>query len=425
MCSRVDIYDKLPVPFGLVRFGVAPDHPEVKNVINSFTKVGSDPRVQFIGNVSLGSDVKLADLRRAYDAVVLCYGADQDVELKIPGENLPNVISARRFVGWYNGLPADKSIPVNLNVEDVTIFGQGNVAIDVARILLKSVDDLKATDITEHALAKLAESKVKIVRLIGRRGVLQVAFTIKEFREISNLSDVRTLIDNSHFEDIISILQDLPRPRKRLTELLLKTASESEALKQKTKILQILFLRSPLEFTGNERINGVKLAVNRFKNLTSSTPTESQQIEMTDKKEFLSTELIFRSIGYKCSKAEPEIPFNFFNCIGNARVMPGVYCAGWLQSGPVGVILSTMTDAFTTANHIFQDIQNSVIRCEKSKPGYELIKPILRERGIPIVNWEGWKKIDELEVRRGKTLNKPREKITDINEMLNVGGCHV
>ena len=176
---QIDIYEKLPVPFGLVRYGVAPDHPDVKNVESTFTKVAQDDRVRFVGNVSLGQDLKVKELKEAYDAVVLAYGAAKDRTLDIPGENAKNVISARNFVGFYNGLPECANLDLSLDCEHAVIVGLGNVAIDCARVLLTPVDDLKETDITEAALEHLSKSRIKRVSLVGRRGPLQVAFTIK------------------------------------------------------------------------------------------------------------------------------------------------------------------------------------------------------------------------------------------------------
>jgi len=218
------------VPFGLIRFGVAPDHPEVKNVIASFNKIALNERVTFNGNINIGKQVTLDQLRDAYNIVVLCYGSTEDRTLNIDGEQLPCVLPAKRFVGWYNGVEEDKNLDFNLNVEDVVIIGQGNVALDCARILLTDVDNhLKSTDITDYALEKLKSSKVKNVYLIGRRGPLQVAFKIKELREMTKINNLDILID-----DLVNYLPNdlssLPRPRKRLTELMLQIANQDKSL---------------------------------------------------------------------------------------------------------------------------------------------------------------------------------------------------
>ncbi|KAJ9586378.1 hypothetical protein L9F63_019959, partial [Diploptera punctata] len=208
---EVDVYEHLPVPFGLVRFGVAPDHPEVKNVINTFTKTANSPQFRFLGNVTLGKDISLKELRNAYHAVLLAYGADEDKEFGIEGEGLQNILSARRFVGWYNGLPRDVNLPVNLDVEEVAVLGQGNVALDVARIILTPIDVLKEVEqmLVHFVMGISTNSKIRRVRLIGRRGPLQVAFTIKELREMLKLPQCATICNKSDF--------DLVRPAIAMT----------------------------------------------------------------------------------------------------------------------------------------------------------------------------------------------------------------
>uniref|UniRef100_A0A8B9ZUZ6 Ferredoxin reductase n=1 Tax=Anas zonorhyncha TaxID=75864 RepID=A0A8B9ZUZ6_9AVES len=196
---QVDIYEKLPVPFGLVRFGVAPDHPEVKNVTKTFGQTARSERCKYYGNITVGRDVTVAELRQAYHAVVLSYGAEDNRTLGIPGENLPGVYSARAFVGWYNGLPENRDLKPDLSCETALILGHGNVALDIARILLSPLDLLRKTDITECSLAALACSKVKRVWLAGRRGPLQVAFTIKELREMINLPGTQPVLNPADF----------------------------------------------------------------------------------------------------------------------------------------------------------------------------------------------------------------------------------
>jgi adrenodoxin-NADP+ reductase len=221
---EVDILEKLPVPYGLIRYGVAPDHPEVKNVINQFHSLAAEGKCNFIGNVDVGKVVDVAFLKKHYDAVVLAYGAAKDQMLGIPGEDLEGVYSAREFVGWYNGLPEARNFVPDLSGNSAVIIGQGNVAIDVARMLLSPQDLLKTTDICEHALESLKLSNIRDVHLVGRRGPLQAAFTIKELRELTKLPGCHLHIDLSMFPDLHESLQTLPRPRKRLTELIIKTS---------------------------------------------------------------------------------------------------------------------------------------------------------------------------------------------------------
>ncbi|KAL0268920.1 UNVERIFIED_CONTAM: hypothetical protein PYX00_010699 [Menopon gallinae] len=377
--ATVDIYEKLPVPFGLVRYGVAPDHPEVKNVINTFTKTAKSPQVSFFGNVTLGRDITLNDLQFAYHAVLLTYGAEGDRRLNIPGENLENVLSAKRFVGWYNGVPADKELKVDLGVENVIVIGQGNVAIDVARILLSPIDKLKITDITEYSLEQLTRSKVRKVSLVGRRGPLQVAFTIKELREMLNLPGVTTVFQKEDVEGINNVISDLPRPRRRLTELLYKSAMECKNLGN-NKVFDVVFKRTPVQFLGSNKVEQVEFVVNKL----TGDDIESQKAVVTDEKVIMPCGLALRSIGYKGVQAEGNIPFDTGKGTAlneNGKIAPGLYCSGWLSTGPLGVILSTMTNAFNTAQIIYDDINRQEISIGSPKPGSSHILEILKTKG--------------------------------------------
>ncbi|XP_076302095.1 NADPH:adrenodoxin oxidoreductase, mitochondrial-like [Lasioglossum baleicum] len=411
----VDILEKLPVPYGLVRFGVAPDHPEVKNVIHTFEKTAANPRFQFIGNVNVGKDVTIKELQELYHAVLLTYGAEEDKILNIPGENLDNIISGRRFVGWYNGVPADSNLNINLDVEEAVILGQGNVAIDIARILLTPIDKLKNTDITSYALEKLSRSKVRKVSLIGRRGPLQAAFTIAELREILKLDGCKTYWRRDDFINIKQIVNTLARPRKRLTELMLENLEKSSLdTKIITKELYPIFLRSPVKFFGSNSVNSIKLSINRLEGNDIST----QVAIPTGLFEEIPCGLAFRSIGYKSIQIDTSIPFNVKNgCIRHlgGKVQDKLYAAGWVATGPVGVILSTMTNAFQVGTLVSKELSNT-----ENKPGFVGLSKILNQKGIQMISYNDWKKIDNVECERGKILGKPREKIVNINEMLEI-----
>lgn len=422
---KVDIYEQLPVPFGLVRYGVAPDHPEVKNVINTFSKVVNNDRCSFVGNVSVGKDVSLAQLREAYTAVVLAYGANSERCLNIQGENLPNVISARNFVGWYNGLPENQNLELNLDVEDVAIVGHGNVALDIARILLTPLELLKKTDITEKAIKALSSSKVQRVHLIGRRGPLQVAFTIKEFREMTRLPKSRPVLDPDDFKHLADYLEDLPRPRRRLTELLYNTAVKPLEKDQKmwadaTRTWHLHFLRSPVEILSEGlSIKGLRLVKNKLEGPIKNNPKAVSTHETID----LSCGMILTSIGYKGVKIDPDLPFDHNKGVvanENGRVIgvPGLYCTGWVSRGPLGVILNTMTDGIDTGKLILKDLKDN--RLEVNKPGKDVIIKKLKEAGVQTVSFDDWKKIDSAEILKGESAGKPREKMVDISEMLNL-----
>ncbi|CAK9815629.1 NADPH:adrenodoxin oxidoreductase, mitochondrial [Anthophora plagiata] len=412
---QVDVLEKLPVPYGLVRFGVAPDHPEVKNVIHTFEKIASNPRFRFIGNVNVGKDVTIKELEEIYHAVLLSYGAEEDNKFNIPGENLNNVISGRRFVGWYNGIPADRNLNINLDVEEAVILGQGNVAIDIARILLTPIDKLKNTDITSFALEKLSQSKVRKVSLVGRRGPLQAAFTIAELREILKLDNCRSYWRTDDFVNIKQIVNTLPRPRKRLTELMLKYLEEAPLDTRKvTKELHPIFLRNPVKFLGSDSINGIELSINRLEGDNIST----QHAVSTGAFEIISCGLAFRSIGYKSVQIDTSIPFD--TRIGRVKNVTGkvkdkLYAAGWVATGPIGVILSTMTNAFQVGT-----LMNKELLVTESKPGFVDLSKMLNQKGIHVVSYNDWKKIDKAECENGKKLGKPREKMVDIKEMLEI-----
>ncbi|KAH8263935.1 hypothetical protein KR038_007517 [Drosophila bunnanda] len=408
----VDVVEKLPVPFGLVRFGVAPDHPEVKNVINTFTKTAEHPRLRYFGNVALGTDVSLKELRERYHAVLLTYGADQDRELELENEQQGNVMSARKFVAWYNGLPGAENLAPDLSGRDVTIVGQGNVAVDVARMLLSPLDALKVTDTTEYALEALSRSQVERVHLVGRRGPLQAAFTIKELREMLKLPNVDTRWRTDDFSGVDSLVEKLQRPRKRLTELMLKSLKEQGRGSAGSKQFLPIFLRAPK-------------AINPREMEFSVTELKDDSAVATDSTERLPSDLILRSIGYKSSCVDSGINFDtrrgrVHNTEGRAlkdvdKIDPGLYVAGWLGTGPTGVILTTMSGAFAVAKSICDDIATNVLDTTSAKPGYDADDK-------RVVTWDGWRRIDEFESNAGKAKGKPREKIVSIEEMLRVAG---
>uniref|UniRef100_A0A2K5P7Z2 NADPH:adrenodoxin oxidoreductase, mitochondrial n=2 Tax=Cercopithecinae TaxID=9528 RepID=A0A2K5P7Z2_CERAT len=399
--AHVDIYEKQPVPFGLVRFGVAPDHPEVKNVINTFTQTAHSGRCAFWGNVEVGRDVTVPELREAYHAVVLSYGAEDHRALEIPGEELPGVCSARAFVGWYNGLPENRELEPDLSCDTAVILGQGNVALDVARILLTPPEHLERTDITKAALGVLRQSRVKTVWLVGRRGPLQVAFTIK-----------------------------VPRPRKRLTELLLRTATEKpgpeEAARRASasRAWGLRFFRSPqqvLPSPDGRRAAGVRLAVTRLEGVGEAT-----RAVPTGDMEDLPCGLVLSSVGYKSRPVDPSVPFDsklgvIPNVEGRVMDVPGLYCSGWVKRGPTGVIATTMTDSFLTGQMLLQDLKAGLLP-SGPRPGYAAIQALLSSRGVRPVSFSDWEKLDAEEVARGQGTGKPREKLVDPQEMLRLLG---
>lgn len=468
----VDMYEQLPVPFGLVRFGVAPDHPDVKvstythqafqvrsdradfnytqNCQDSFTEVAESPRFNFIGNIDLGHVLPLKSLTPHYDAILFAYGASKDRAIGIPGERASrSFYSARAFVGWYNGLPEYRDLDPNLTAgEDAVIVGQGNVALDVARTLLTDIDVLRKTDITEHALAVLSKSKIRNVQVVGRRGPMQAAFTIKEVREMVQLPDV-------YFEPIPPTLfpddsKTLPRAQKRITELLQRPSLNPPSSSKKWSLR---FLLSPhsLHWSPTHPYDLTHMKLTRTHLSDPFSPTSSLLPENKDKPSYvnLPASVVFRSIGYKSLPlpgfSDLHIPFDDRNGIipndGLGRILrtdtadsahtpsylPGLYCAGWVKRGPTGVIASTMNDAFATAEAIASDWDGGKHRSRflnategSTGLGWDGVRDEAERLGLRRVSFTNWEKIDAAEKERGRRRGKVREKFTTVQEMLKV-----
>ncbi|KAK4511740.1 uncharacterized protein ATC70_007284 [Mucor velutinosus] len=428
--TQIDMFDSLPVPHGLVRFGVAPDHPEVKNVMTTFDKVAEDERFRFLGNVPVGTNssksLSIKDLQNHFDAVLLSYGASEDRKMGIPGEDTFGVESARSFVGWYNGHPYYRDLKLALDdTETAVVVGQGNVALDIARILLSPIDVLRKTDITEYALEALSKSRVKHVHVVGRRGPVQVSFTSKELREQMSLPGVEFKADMDFIKRAIAESQPFiskNRPLKRLMGLLEKGSPTQHADKSWTA----QFLRSPVEILAqNDRVSGIRYEINRLEG-----PLEKRRAVGTGEFESQECGMVFTSIGYK-SVPIKGVPFDHRqgrvpNTYGKIvdkddNELAGMYTAGWLKRGPTGVIVSTMTDAYETADTIVDDLKNGKDMLSSSEAGAD-IDELLKERGIQPVSYQDWKQIEAAEFAVGGKLGKPREKFSRIQDMLAVLG---
>ncbi|KAK2064303.1 FAD/NAD(P)-binding domain-containing protein [Colletotrichum caudatum] len=441
--TRIDMYEGLPVPFGLVRFGVAPDHPEVKNCQEKFEEVASSPTFSFMGNVSIGDSglhhdsctVPFSTLLRNYDAVLLAYGAAKDRTLGIPGESdLHGVYSARQFVGWYNGLPECAVLAPDLSKgEEAVIIGQGNVALDVARILLEDVDVLRRTDITEEALAQLTTSRVK-----------RAAFTIKEVRELMKIQNVafhpvdRTLVPPD--------IKSLPRAARRLMEVVVKGSAALPDDADKSWSLD--FCLSPVEFRASETVPSDVGSTVFERTELSHKFDPGAQARLTGETLTLPSDLVFRSIGYKSLPLpgfkEAGVAFDDRRGVmmndGRGRVISidqaevsdsiqsgvcnGIYCAGWVKRGPTGVIASTMQDAFETGDSIVQDWLSGLqfLTQVNTKPvaGWEGVRAEVGESASKRIGWDDWHRIDKAEKEKGRAAGKEREKFTSTKAMLEV-----
>ncbi|KAJ1893149.1 NADPH-adrenodoxin reductase, partial [Kickxella alabastrina] len=457
--TRIDIFEQLPTPQGLVRYGVAPDHPEVKNCTTKFNQVLQNPQVQFYGNIPVGTEsdhgcsVPLERLRSVYGGVVLAYGASKDRKLGIEGEDgcggRVGVVSARLFVAWYNGLPEAQDVQLDLESFDrMVIVGHGNVALDCARILLTDPNDLARTDITERAVAALRKSNVRHVEMVGRRGPLQVSFTTKELREMTKMPGLEIICDRRLLESECAgeegrRVLEASRPLKRMMDLLLKHSVDSNSPKpinenelgaggvKENKTFTLRFLLSPLRVLYNQVEEGLKapqvmeFVVNRL-----SGPPESARAQATSEKVDIACCMALRSIGY-ASTPLVGAPFDHKrnivpNIAGRVTVdqndrndlVPGLYVSGWVKRGPVGVIATTMQDAYRTADVVLMDIRDGNIGtgCRAD------IDNTLRSLGVDArrVSTEGWLRLEAYEAARGEKAGKPREKVTSVEEMLNI-----
>ncbi len=413
----VDVFDRLPTPYGLVRYGVAPDHQTIKSVTKVMQKVLQDPRVRFLGNVEYGRDLTHADLRRHYDAVVYTVGASSDRHLGIPGEDLPGSLSATEFVAWYNGHPDYETLPINLDMRGVAVVGMGNVAVDVTRILAKSAEELRQTDIADRALPALEKSQVTDIYMLGRRGPAQAKFTTKELRELGELHNADIVVRPEELEldekSAASIAHD-PAMLKNL-EVLREFAAKP--LTGKPRRVHIRFLVSPVAILGEGRVQKIRLEKNRLdENLNAVGTGEFEELEVG---------MVLRSVGYK-GVPLPEVPFDSRKgvipnqagrVLREGQVAVGEYTAGWIKRGPSGVIGTNKADAAETIRLLLEDAPNLSLAPE---PSPEAVTQLLQERGVHYVTLEHWLKLDALECAMGQAQGRPRVKVTQVEKMLEL-----
>ncbi|MCZ6669960.1 MAG: FAD-dependent oxidoreductase [Acidobacteria bacterium] len=415
---KVDMFEKLPPPFGLVRYGVAPDHPKIKKVTRVYEKTGKKEGFEYFGNVNIGEDLSVEDLKQHYDAQIYACGAQTDRQLNIPGIDLPGSYTATEFVAWYNGHPEYIDREFDLNQEIAFIIGQGNVAMDVARILAKTVDELKNTDIAQYALEALAKSKVREIHLVGRRGPAQTAFTPPEIKEFGELAACDPVVKP---EDLVlneTSRQELEDPKfreKKRNYEILKGYSEGGTHEKPKKFL-VHFFRSPIELVGDGKLEKVIFC----KNVLVGEPGR-QKAKFTDERVEIKGGLFFRSVGYRGVPIE-GVPFHdawgiFPNTDGRIEGAPGFYAVGWIKRGPSGVIGTNKADSIATVKGLLADLPD-LIPCPKPDTG--AVSEILKTKGVAVVTFADWGKIDAAEIANGKKVGKPREKFVTVKEMLRV-----
>jgi len=411
----VDVFDRLPTPYGLVRYGVAPDHQTIKSVTKVMQKVLQDPRVRFLGNVEFGRDLTFADLRRHYDAVIYTVGASSDRHLGIPGEDLPGSLSATEFVAWYNGHPDYQNLDIRLNVQGVAVVGMGNVAVDVTRILAKSAEELRQTDIADHALPVLAQSQVSDIYMLGRRGPAQAKFTTKELRELGELHNADIVVRPEELELDKRSAASIAGEPALLKNLEVLREFAARPLTGKPRRVHLRFFVSPVAILGEGRVQKIRLEKNRLdENLNAVGTGEFEELEVG---------LVLRSVGYK-GVPLPGVPFDQRKgvipnqggrVLREGQVAVGEYTAGWIKRGPSGVIGTNKADATETVKLLLQDAPHLPLAPE---PNPEAVTRLLQARGVRYVTLEHWLKLDALECALGQAQGRPRVKLTSVEKML-------
>ena len=433
---EVDMIERLPTPWGLVRSGVAPDHPKIKSVTRIYEKTAAHPRFRYFGNVTFGEHISREELLRHYHAVVYATGSPSDRPLGIPGEDLPGSHAATEFVGWYNGHPDHNHLEVDLlSARRAVVVGNGNVALDVARMLVLGSEELAPTDTADHALAVLATSHVEEVVVLGRRGPAQAAFTNPELLELGELAEADVIVDQQELDRALAVEDELAMQdatARRNVEILRSYAAREPRGHPKRVVLR--FLASPTALLADE--HGRLGAVELVRNELVPAPGGGLRAQPTDERETIAAGLAFRAIGYR-GIALPAVPFDerggvipnaggrVHDQAGETRL--GEYVVGWIKRGPSGVIGTNKKDAQETVDAIFADLSangsSPAARHEPEQPDAEAIERQLRERRPSLVTYAGWEAIDRHERARGQAAGRPRVKVTSIEEMLEIAAA--
>ncbi|WP_028470682.1 NAD(P)-binding protein [Neptunomonas japonica] len=410
--SHVDLFERLPTPFGLVRAGVAPDHQHTKNITRQFERTLSRENVRFVGNVHIGTDLSYAELKEHYHIIVFASGAPIDRKLGIPGESLDGVYGSGEFSRWYNGHPDNADLNPLIS-ENIAVIGNGNVALDILRVLSKEKELLLKSDISQTALDKISNANIKNIYIIGRRGAADANFTPMELQEVMSQPNLTFHIDTSDIPE--SPPEHIPEERLRNTaknlEILHNTKTQASAPNGGIIHIHFLFNRPISTITSDtSRVSNIELTVN---NATSSLATSSKNLLP------LNVGTVISAIGY-VSAPVPNVPFNNNSGIfehHNSLIEPGVYAVGWCKRGANGVIPSNRVDATTLSKDIIADLENTVPLPHKE--GFSCISTLFNERNIKPVSYNDWQVINKAEIDRA-TTGKPREKITTVSKMLNL-----
>lgn len=423
--AEVDVFDRLPTPFGLVRGGVAPDHQKIKSVTKMYDKIAAHPRFRFFGNVEIGTDIPVEDLRAYFHAVIYAVGAKSDRRMGIPNEHLPGSHSATDFVGWYNAHPDFRRLRFDLSGTTALVVGNGNVAMDVARILASPTAHLATTDIASHAFEALGKSRIQEVILLGRRGPAQAAFTPKELREFGEMDGVDVIVDADQITlDPLTeahIAANADRTRDANIGVMREMATRAPTGGRRVRLR---FLGSPVEIVGTDRVEAVVVE----RNALHKAADGQLRPKGTGETETIPVNLVFRAIGYQ-GVPLPGVPFDdWAGLIPNeqGRVIDpardrepivGEYVAGWIKRGPTGVIGTNKPDSVETANAVLQDLADGAL--QRDVPGADVLAAYVGERCADIITYHDWRTLDGLERAAGEAQGRPRVKFTTVEAMLD------
>jgi ferredoxin/flavodoxin---NADP+ reductase len=417
---EVDMIERLPTPWGLVRLGVAPDHPQLKTVSRAFEKIAARPGFRFLGNVEVGRDVTHDELASAYDAVIYAVGSQTDRRLRIPGEDLPGSWAATELVAWYNGHPDFQQLEFDLSHARAVVIGNGNVALDVARMLALTEEELAPTDTTDAAIVAIVASGIREIIVFGRRGPVQAAWTSTELGELGELAGADVLVDPAELELDPASAAELEAGSnivQRNVEILRGFATHQPS--GKPRVVRLRFRASPVAIVGDEHVEGVEIVHNRLE----PDGHGSVRAVATDEREVIPCGIVFRSVGYH-GVGVPGVPFDartgrMPNADGrlleeDGSPVPGFYCAGWIKRGPTGVIGTNKKDATETVGHLLEDARAGRL----PRRGGVRIDELLAERGVHVVMYPGWESIDAAEKARGEPQGRPRVKLSTWDELL-------
>jgi ferredoxin--NADP+ reductase len=417
---HVDLFERLPTPWGLVRAGVAPDHPKIKSVTKIYERTAEHARLRLFGNVEFGREITLADLRAHYHAIIYAVGTPVDRSLGIPGEDLGRSYAATDFVGWYNGHPDFTDLRFDLGGDRAVVVGAGNVALDVARMLMLTERELASTDIADHALEVLAGSQIREVVVVARRGPEQAAFTNPELLELADLSEADVVVDPAELALVEGVSDpNVDNTARRNHDILREYASSQPTGKPRRVVLR--FMLSPLSIEGERRVESVTFARNEL----VAEEDGSLRARATDARLSIPAHAVFRAIGYTGTPL-PDVPFDqrrgvIANAggrvVGPAGVRRGEYVVGWAKRGPSGVIGTNKKDANDTVDRLLEDLGGGRL-LEPPPISDAALDAFIRERQPSVVDYAGWARIDSHERKLGEDSGRPRRKLTRVQEML-------